>query len=224
MNKNYQGSIRFVDDETLVTESFGMTGDIVFVLEPGEETTTEKYVKATSTDEGALKVVANTDDVVTFTKGASTDTGALQVVADDYAGTVVYTAAQSTDTGALQVVADGADPFDAETQIKISDVTGITVEVGDYVTKTTVPFDAETQIKIGDVTGITVNVGDYVIKTVTPFDESTMVVLADVTADVADAAVGDYVVKKEVTTTTPPTVKSASVKLDKNWLPFVTTE
>lgn len=171
MNKNYQGSIRFVDDETLVTESFGMTGDIVFVLEPGEETTTEKYVKATSTDEGALKVVANDDDVVTFTKGTSTDTGALQVVADD------------------------ADPF-----------------------------DAETQIKIGDVTGITVTVGEYVIKTVTPFDESTMVVLADVTADVTDAVVGDYVVKKEVTTTAPPTVKSASVKLDRNWLPFVTTE
>ena len=193
MNKNYQGSIRFVDDETLVNESFGMTGDIVFVLEPGKETTTEKYVKATSTDEGALKVVANTDDVVTFTKGTSTDTGALEVVADDYAGTVVYTAAQSTDPGALKVVADDADPFDSETQIKISDVTGITV-----------------------------NVGDYVIKTVTPFDESTMVVLADVTADVADAAVGDYVVKKEVTVTAPPTVKSASVKLDRNWLPFVT--
>jgi hypothetical protein len=169
MNKNYQGSIRFVDDETLVTESFGMTGDIVFVLEPGEETTTEKYVKATSTDEGALKVVANSDDVVTFTKGTSTDTGALEVVAND------------------------ATPTDS-------------------------------QIKLEDVTGITVVVGDYVIKTVTPFDESTMVVLADVTADVADAAVGDYVVKKEVTTTTPPTVKSASVKLDRNWLPFAITE
>lgn len=53
-------------------------------------------------------------------------------------------------TGAVEVVADDADPFDPETQVKISDVTDDipTVEVGDYVKKTTssVPTYAWTKI------------------------------------------------------------------------------
>lgn len=110
-------------------------------------------------------------DVVTFATATSTTEGALEVVANDYTGKTVYAVATSGDTGALKVVADDADPFDSETQIKISDVTGITVNVGDYVTKTEVPFDPETQIKIGEVTGISVVVGDYVTKTVTKEDE-----------------------------------------------------
>ena len=59
-----------------------------------------------------------------------------------------YVIAQSTDVGALEVVADDADPFDATTQIKISDVTGITVHVGDYVVKTE---KEGFQLKKGDV-------------------------------------------------------------------------
>jgi len=170
MNKNYQGSVRFIDDESLLTESFGMTGDIVFVIVPGETTTTEKYVKA-----------------------SSTTSGALEVVADDYTGKTVYAVATSGDAGALKVVADDAESFDAATQIKISDVTGITVNVGDYVTKTEIPFDATTQIKIGDVA-----------------------------SDVEDVEVGDYVVKKETSTTTPATSSAAYVKLGKEWIAFPT--
>ena len=50
-----------------------------------------------------------------------------------------YTAAESDTTGALEVVADDAENFNAETQVKISTVKPIlpTVEVGDFVTKTT---------------------------------------------------------------------------------------
>jgi len=117
MNKNYQGSVRFIDDESLLTESFGMTGDIVFVIVPGKTTTTEKYVKASSTTSGALKVVANDAD----------------------------------------------------------------------------PFDSTTQIKIGDVS-----------------------------SDVEGVEVGDYVVKKEISTTTPATSSAAYVKLDKEWIAFPT--
>ena len=86
-DRNYTGTTRFIEDATVLTADYGYTGDIAFEVKPGETTTTTEYVEATSTDAGALKVVA-----------------------------------------------DDASPFDAETQIKISDVTGITVEVGDYVT------------------------------------------------------------------------------------------
>ena len=133
----------------------------------------DSYYKNDGTAESPVYHHYNSSDekiqttVITFAPAQSTDTGALVVVADDYTGTVTYTLAESTDPGALQVVADDADPFDAETQIKISYVTGITVELGDYVTKTTVPFNPSTQVRISDVTGIQVNVGDYVTKTTT---------------------------------------------------------
>ena len=162
------------------------------------------FAPAQSTDEGALEVVADDYTGITFAPAQSTDEGALEVVADDYTGTVTYTVAQSTDEGALQVVADDADPFDAETQIKISDVTGITVNEGDYVTKTTTEFNPLTQIKISDVTGITVTVGDYVTKTTNPFNPSTQVRISDVTG--IQVTVGDYVTK---TTTTEYEVVTA---------------
>ena len=146
-DRNYTGTTRFIEDATVLTADYGYTGDIAFEVKPGETTTTTEYVEATSTDAGALKVVA-----------------------------------------------DDASPFDAETQIKISDVTGITVEVGDYVTKTVTPgFDANTMVKIGDVTG-----------------------------DIADAQVGDYVKLETTSTTTPSSCTGAYVKLDKEWIAFPT--
>ena len=133
----------------------------------------ESYYKNDGTAESPVYHHYDSNDekiqttVITFAPAQSTDTGALEVVADDYTGTVVYTLAESTDPGALEVVADDSDPFDSETQIKISDVTGIQVNVGDYVTKATNPFNPSTQVRISDVTGIQVNVGDYVTKTTT---------------------------------------------------------
>ena len=172
-DRNYTGTTRFIEDATVLTADYGYTGDIAFEVKPGETTTTTEYVEATSTDAGALKVVA-----------------------DDYPSTTTTTftkVAEGTE-GALKVVADDASPFDAETQIKISDVTGITVEVGDYVTKTVTPgFDANTMVKIGDVTG-----------------------------DIADAQVGDYVKLETTSTTTPSSCTGAYVKLDKEWIAFPT--
>jgi hypothetical protein len=68
---------------------------------------------------------------------------------------ITYSIAESTDEGALLVVADDADPFDDETQIKISDVTGIEVNVGDYV--------------IGKETGFQIKKGDVIYIEVTPY-------------------------------------------------------
>ena len=169
--KNYTGTTRFIENTDVLTADFGFTGDIAFVIEPGETTTTTAYVEATSTTEGALVVVA-----------------------DDYPSTTTttFTKVNEGTAGALEVVADDANPFDASIQIKVSDVTGITVEVGDYVTKTVTPgFDAKTMVKIGDVTG-----------------------------DITDAQVGDYVKLETTSTTSPSSCTGAYVKLDKEWIAF----
>ena len=172
-DRNYTGTTRFIEDADVLTAEFGYTGDIAFVIDPGETTTTSKYVEATAAD-----------------------TGALVVVADDYPATTTTTFATATASteGALEVVANDADPFDAATQIKIGDVTGITVTVGDYVTKTVTPgFDANTQVKIGDVED-----------------------------DVTGVQVGDYVKVETTSTTTPSSCTAAYVKLDKEWIAFPT--
>ena len=36
MNKNYQGSVRFVDNASVIVDGFGMTGDTVYVVELDE--------------------------------------------------------------------------------------------------------------------------------------------------------------------------------------------
>jgi hypothetical protein len=174
-DRNYTGTTRFIDDADVLTAEFGFTGDIAFVIKPGETTTTEKYVKTTSGT-----------------------TGALEVVADDYPAedTTTYETATASTEGALKVVADDAADFDPATQVKIGDVTGITVEVGDYVTKTVTPgFNENTQVKIGDVE-----------------------------ADVTDVVVGDYVKKESTSTTGPSTCTGSFVKLDREWITFPATE
>ena len=200
-DRNYTGTTRFIDDADVLTAEFGFTGDIAFVIKPGETTTTEKYVKTTSGTTGALEVVADdypAEDTTTYTEATSGTTGALEVVADDYPAedTTTYETATASTEGALKVVADDAADFDPTTQVKIGDVTGITVEVGDYVTKTVTPgFNENTQVKIGDVE-----------------------------ADVTDVVVGDYVKKESTSTTGPSTCTGSFVKLDREWIAFPAAE
>ena len=161
-------------------------------------TTTTTYTKFNGTVPNPMpdtmrKVVANEDDVVTYATANATTPGALEVVANEDP-VVTYTVAQSTDDGALEVVADGS-VSDPTTQVAISDVTatGITVQVGDYVTKTTTEFDPTTQVAVADVTGITVTPGDYVTKNVHHFDSTTEIAAATVTDTGVEVSAGDYV-------------------------------
>ena len=173
--------------------------DTWYTKVPSESITVNTtYTKVTGTvpmPDNMRKVVANEDDVITFTSDdvtASTP-GALKVVANEDP-VVTYTVAQSTDDGALEVVADGS-VSDPTTQVAISDVTatGIEVQVGDYVTKTTTEFDPTTQVALADVTatGIEVQVGAYVVKNVHHFDSATEIAEANVTG--IDVDPGDYV-------------------------------
>lgn len=41
LNKNYTGTTRFIDDESMLTAEFGYTGDIAIILSSGEEDSTE---------------------------------------------------------------------------------------------------------------------------------------------------------------------------------------
>jgi hypothetical protein len=152
----------------------------------------------------------------TFAAATSTDTGALRVVATDE-DIVTFAIAEASTAGALEVVADDAEDFDENTQIKISDVTGITVEVGNYVTKTVTPFNPSTMVVISDVTTDIpdVQVGDYVLKVTTTegpegslkvvaddviiFDETTMIKISSVLSDLPDIQVGDFVTRETIT-------------------------
>ena len=219
-DRNYTGTTRFVDNEDILTADFGYTGDIAFVLAPGEETTTEKFVKTTSTETGALLVVADESDIVTFEEVTKDTEGALLVVEDD-TGITTYEEAEEGAETYLTVVADDAADFDAETQVKVSDVAVYSPDVavvGKHVVGTEVAFDNTTMIVKTDVTGITVVAGKYVTKTITPFDADTMIAIDDVTG--ITVITGDYVKKETVTVVAPPTVIKAFVKLDRNWLVY----
>lgn len=61
LNLNYSGTTRFVDDAEVLTDDFGFTGDIAFIIKSTEVggSTTISYEAATSGTSGALQVVAN---------------------------------------------------------------------------------------------------------------------------------------------------------------------
>lgn len=199
--------------------------DTWYTKVPSESiTVTTTYTKFTGTvptpmPENMRKVVANEDDVVTFRLAESSD-----------------------EPGALHVVADDAEPFDETTEIKVSDVTGITVEVGNYVIKTVTHFDVETEIAVADVTGITVEVGDYVTITVTRegpegsllvvandikksrFNAETMVRLEDAEAAIryedgeTPIAVDDFVVTNSEEKTLEPDQRKFRIKYTQKFI------
>ena len=173
-----------------------------YVKVPEEDlTTTDVYTPATSTDDGALKVVLNDEPVITFTPATSSTQGALLVVDNDTSITV-YTEAEAGAETYLTVVANDAADFDPETQVKVETVAVYSPSVatiGNHVVASTVEFDNTTMILDTDVTGITVDPGDYVTKTTITFNPSTMVVIDDVVGDIPDVEVGNYVLKVQVT-------------------------
>ena len=117
--------------------------DPVYVIKkvkPLYQTFTE-YTIVSPTDEGALKVVADADyeegsttTIKISTVNASTNPPADVVVPSDH-----YFISTASETGSLEVVAGDADPFDADTQIKITDTALIAdlpdVTEGDFVIK-----------------------------------------------------------------------------------------
>jgi hypothetical protein len=120
---------------------------------------------STYTDTWYKKVPADSISTVTSYKKVESETPMpdnYRRVVENEDDVITFEAAESATPCALEVVADDADPFDEATQIKFSDVTGITVEVGDYVLKHVHQFDPTTEIAVADVTGIEVAAGDVV--------------------------------------------------------------
>jgi hypothetical protein len=64
LNLNYSGTTRFVDTADVLTDDFGYTGDIAFIIEESEVDGTPviTYEASTSETTGALEVVADNAD------------------------------------------------------------------------------------------------------------------------------------------------------------------
>ena len=164
---------------------------------PNVEAPSVHYVQSNAGEIGALEVISLTSE--RYIASTSGTTGALEVVETSEH----YFASTSGTTGALEVVADDEDPFDSDTQIKVTNADLLSdipdVQTGDYVIKQEVVVRSTREKYFASTSG-TSGALEVVASDADPFNSSTQVKVndSDLLYDIPSPNEGDYVIKHTI--------------------------